>query len=297
MKVLIPNTFTEAMLVSSNASELYPAWSAITSYSKDAIVDYGMHLYQSLVNSNINNTPSTAPTFWTNIGPDNTHAMFDDEVSTQTTSAGPLIVTVATGIIESVYLGNLVGTLAKITVRDGLNGTIVYQSQQSLSGESVADWYQYFFFDPLTQRTQALFQGIPPYGSSHLTIEIQGSGNVSVGIVSFGKSRELGETLIAPKASIINRSIKRTDEFGKVTFVKRGFSKILSAQIAVERLKVNVLHRTLISLKDTPCLWISSDANPEYEELITIFGFYKDFTTSIDYPSFSLCNLELEGLI
>lgn len=297
MKVLIPNTFTEAMLVSSNASETYPAWVSSTTYSKDAIVDYGIQLYKSLVNNNTNKTPSTEPTFWTNIGPDNTHAMFDDEVSTQTTSAGPLIVTVSTGIIESVYLGNLVGTMAKITVRNGLNGPVVYQSQQSLSGEAVADWYQYFFFDQLTQRTQALFQGILPYGSSHLTIEIQGSGNVSVGVVSFGKSRVLGETLIAPKASITDYSRKTTDDFGKVTFIKRGYSKRLSVQIAIERLKLNAVQKALIDLRATPCLWISSDANPEYEELITIFGFYKDFTTSIDYPSFSLCNLELEGLI
>lgn len=297
MKVLIPTTFTPAMLIASNTVEAYPTWAAGTTYAKDARVDYGINIYQSLVNSNTGNQPDTSPLSWVLFGPDNKHAMFDNEIATVTTSPAPLIVTVATGAIDSVYLGNLSGARVSITVRDGSGGPIVYQSTQSLAGDEVADWYQYFFFDPLTQRTQAFFQGIPLVLNSYLTIELEGSGTVSIGTVSFGRLRTLGTVGMGAQAGIRDYSRKETDGFGVTTFVQRAYSKRLSAQFAVDRAQLNRVQRQLYDLRATPVVWLGADDAPEYEEALTIFGFYRDFTTAIDYPTYSLCNIEIEGLI
>lgn len=297
MKVLRPNIMTPDMLVSSNAVEAYPPYSAGTTYSKDQRVIYQTSTYESLVNSNTGNTPNVSPTFWLRIGPSNTCAMFDDQISTQTVSAAPLVVTVATGVIDSVYLGNVVGISAKITVRDGLSGPIIYQQEQGLQGELVGDWYQYFFFDPTIQRNQALFQQIPPFGSSHLTIEISGDGSVAVGAVLFGRVREIGSTELGAKAGIIDYSRKDTDEFGTTTFVRRAYSKRLTAQVLIQNLQLNRVQRLLYDLRATPAVWMGADDNPTFEEPMVVFGFYRDFQTDIAYPNQSLCSLEIEGLI
>lgn len=296
-KIIVPTAFTPAMLVSTNAVEQYPTWAAGTTYAKDAFVDYGTHIYQSLVNNNTGNQPDISPTQWVLIGPDNIHAMFDAQISTQTLSQAPLNVTLTTGAIGAVYLGNLVGNQVTLTVRDGSGGPIVYQATQFLSGEPVADWYQYFFFDPLTQRTQALFTGIPPYVGSHVTVSIQGAGTVAVGIMQFGRLRELGMIEMGAQGGFVDYSRKITDEFGTTTFVKGAYSKKLTCTMELARTDFNRVNRLMAELLSTPMVFIGSDANPEYEEVLTVFGFVKSFMPTIAYPSFTLCSLEIEGLI
>ena len=296
MKVLIPKAFNTSMLISSNAVEAYSAYAAGTTYAKDARVDYGIHIYQSLVNSNIGNQPDISPLHWVRIGPDNKHAMFDTQVSTQTTSSSPLTVVVATGGINSLYLGNLQGALVTLTVRNGLAGAIVYQQTQSLSSSTVADWYQYFFSDTLVNRTSALFVGIPTLTAAHATIELSGTGTVAIGQVAFGRTQGLGLVRLGAQSGIRDYSRKETDEFGTTTFVVRGYSKWLSVQLFVERARFNVVQRNLYALSSQPCVWIGADDCPEYDEALTVFGYFKDFVHSIEYYSHSLCDLEIEGL-
>lgn len=297
MKVIRPTKMTPAMLVSSNAVEAYANWSAATTYAKDARVIYATRIYESLINTNINHQPDVSPLQWLDIGPDNTWSMFDGQVSTQTTSVAPLVVTVATGVIDSVYLGNILGLSAKVTVRDGLGGPIVYEATQGLTGETVGDWYQYFFFDPLLLRNQAIFQGIPPFGSSHLTIEIDGGTEVKLGIASFGRVTEIGSTAYGATAGIIDYSRKETDEFGVTTFVQRAFSKRLSASVMVPNVQLNRVQRLLYDLRAVPVVWLGNNDAPEFEEPMVVFGFYRDFSTDVAYPLVSFCTLEIEGLI
>ena len=119
MKVIKPTAFTESMLVSSNAVESSPNYNAGTTYAKDSIVNSGTHLYQSLVNNNLGNTPSTSPLYWLDIGPNNIHAMFDNQISTATISATPLNVVFKPGIFNSLALIGLSGNQVSVTVRDG----------------------------------------------------------------------------------------------------------------------------------------------------------------------------------
>lgn len=296
MKVIRPTTMTPAMLVSTNADESYDEWSAVVSYSKGDRVIQSTVIYESLINSNLNKPPISNPIEWLAIGPDNAWAMFDNQISTQTTRSGDLIVTVATGIIDSVYLGNLFGQSAKITVRDGLDGPVIYESSQSLLGDVVADWYQYFFFDPLLLKNQAIFRGIPPYGSSHLTIEIKG-GSTAVGIASFGRATQIGSTSSGATSGIVSYSRKDTDEFGVTKFVKRPSSKRVSANVLVMNSQVNRVHRMITELDAVPVVWIAGNDAPEFDEPMIVFGFYRDFSAVVETHPASFYSLEIEGLI
>lgn len=297
MKVLRPTPFQSSMLISSNAVETYAAWLVGTTYAKYARVDRGTFYYESLDNANTGNDPLTSPTWWILVGPDNTHAMFDEQSSTQTVTTTPLEVVVATGVIDSIFFGNISAVSVNVIVRDGLAGPSVYEQTQFLNSAELFDWYQYFFYDPLIMRRQALFTGIPPFASSHVEVTIEnGSADVSLGVMTFGTIYTLGTTEYGANSGIIDYSVKETDEFGNTLFVRRAFSKRLSARVWVDNYNMNRVQRALYDLRAAPAVWIGSD-DPTVEEALVVYGFYRDFSMDITYATVSYCSLEIEGLI
>lgn len=297
MKVIKPITVTPAMILASNAVEAYAAWSAVTTYSKDQIVDYGENYYISLVNSNLNNIPSAAgSTFWSSIGPDNKHAMFDGQVSTATTSSSPLAVTIAPGIVNSVALIDLVGSSVTITMTDGGASPPVYTRTVELDGSIVFDWYTYFF-EPFVQLAEVVLTDLPPYATGQITMTLTSGGNVAIGEFLVGTVYELGEVGMEQGASvgIIDYSRKDTDnETGLTTFVRRAYSKRMSGQFLLDNGQLNAVQRILADIRAVPSVFIGSEA-ADYAPLI-VYGFYRDFSIDIAYPTKSFCRIEVEGL-
>lgn len=295
MKVIKPTTFIEAThLVSTNAVETYAAYSAGTTYAKGARVDYGTHIYESLVNSNIGNTPTTSPTYWVLVGPDNVHAMFDDQISTATVSSTPLIVVMTPGLMNSIALLGLIGSQAVVTITDGAGGPTIYSRTVNLDGSYVYDWYMYFF-EPFTQIGEVVLTDIPPYSNSRMTFTLSGTGTVAIGQLSFGTFYELGDAEYGATAGIIDYSRKDTDEFGATTFVQRAFSKRMTARLMLDAMQMNKVQRVLSDIRATPAVWIGAEGEA-YSPLV-IYGFYRDFTIDVAYPTKSYCSLEIEGLI
>lgn len=297
MKVIKPTTFDPAMLVASNATEAYSVWSSSTTYSKDQIVDYGTHYWISLVNSNTNNLPdATGSTYWAFYSPDNTHAMFDGQVSTATTSTTPLIVTIAPGIVNSLAMVGLVGSEVTIEVTDGGASPPVYTKTINLDGSIILDWYAYFF-EPFVQLGEVVLTDLPPYLNAEITMTLTSGGNVAIGELIFGTVYELGEEGMEQGASvgIIDYSRKDTDvETGVTTFTRRAFSKRMSGQFLLENTRLNAVQRILADIRAVPSVFIGSEA-ADYSPLI-VYGFYRDFSIDIAYPTKSWCRIEIEGL-
>lgn len=295
MKVIKPTAFVAAThLVSSNAVEVYAAYNAATTYAKDAVVDYGTHLYTSLANSNTGNTPDASPLFWVLTGPDNTHAMFDDQISTATTSSSPLTVVLSPGIINSVALFGLMGSSITVSATDGLGGPAIYSHTASLDGSLVYDWYMYFF-EPYVQIGELVLTDVPPYAATRLTVSLSATGSVAIGQLAFGTFYDLGDAEYGATAGIIDYSRKETDDFGVTTFVRRAYSKRMTARLMLDAGQMNKVQRVLADLRATPAVWIGADGET-YLPLVT-YGFYKDFTLDVAYPTKSYCSLEIEGLI
>ncbi len=295
MKVIKPTTFVESThLVSSNAAHLYATYNAATTYLKSARVDYGNESYESLVNSNLGNQPNTSPTFWLLLGPDNIHAMFDNQISTATVSATPLTVVLTPGLINSIALLGLVGSQATIAITNGAGGPTVFSHTANLDGSYVYDWYMYFF-EPFTQIGEVVLTNIPPYTNARMTITLTGSDDVAVGQLSFGTFYEIGDAEYGATAGIIDYSRKDTDEFGVTTFVKRAYSKRVTARGMFDAVQMNKVQRVLSDIRATPAVWIAADGET-YLPLV-VFGFYRDFNIEVAYPTKSYCSLEIEGLI
>ena len=280
-----------------NIGETYQLYSAFTAYALgDRVLDVTTHtIYESVVASNLGNALSDLLK-WFPYSPSNKWAMFDGQVSNISTAPSSITVTISTGFLDAVALIGTSADMAYVTVRDGLGGTIIYDNTINLAGAPVTDWYDYFFSDPLARTNQVVFQGIPPFLNSHLTVTLTGGGLVSLGELIYGKASDIGMTQYSPSIGIVDYSRKDTDIYGKTTFVKRAFKKRLNTRLVIDNLQLNRIQRLLYDLRATPCVWIGTDASG-YDEALLLYAFYKDFSMEIAYPTTSFCSLELEGLI
>jgi len=290
-----------------------PLWVSTTTYAKDALVRYGTSIYKSLLASNLNKTPSSQPTWWvlvstltdynpanyplswTKLSSTNQWSMFDGSISSTTKKSNTLSVTFTTVLIDSLAVFNTNAYLVKMTVRDGLGGTIVYEDTQGLANE-VLDWYEYFFNSVDNSKDSTIFKNIPPFNNAYVTLDFTGGTDLYVGEVIFGTTYSLGFTQEGLSSGIIDYSKKETDDFGNVTLVKRSFSKTMQANVFVENYQLNQVQRLMYNLRATPTVWIATD-DPYINEAGIVYGFYKDFSSTISYPTVTMMSLEIEGLI
>lgn len=296
MKVIGPVDITSSMLISSTAPETdLPAWSAGTTYAlHDLVVGPSTpRIYESLSNGNLNNTPETSPTWWADVGATNRWAMFDSQVSSATELTSPLTVEVAPGYVNALALIGLVGNQVDVTVTDGAGGPTVYSNSIVLDGAIIGDWYAYVF-EPQNQLTQVVLTDLPPYSAARLTVSITGGATVACAVMSVGTVYEIGDTQQGVKLGIIDYSRKDTDAYGTTTFVRRKFSRQMSAQLYLSTSQINAVMARLSALRAVPCVWIGS-TDTRYAPMV-IFGFYRDFSVTVAYASLNLCNLEIEGL-
>lgn len=302
MQVVRPVVFTPAMVTSNNLTDAHANYNAGTSYSIGNRVTYNYRYYESLINANLGNTPNLLANAskWLDIGPSNRWATFDNQVSTKSTSTTNITLVIVPGAaVDTVALLNITGAIVSISVKDAPGGTVIYTGTQHLGGDVVLDWFQYFFFDVNTLRTLVVFRDIPLYGNCEVTLTITAPAGVAVGSgqIVMGVKSHLGMVQYGMTAGIIDFSKKETDEtFGTTTFLVRGFTKKLNTQLIIDSYNINRVQRTLYGLRATPALWLASD-DPTLEEPSVVYGFYRDFSTEISYPTFAICNIEIEGLI
>ena len=288
------------MLTSSNATETVAAWSNATDYPKDAEVNYSNSIYVSLQTPNLNKQPDLVANaaFWIRKSANNKYSMFDEFVNTQTTRTASLQVVIAPGqVTNSLALFNLTGVNTfDITVTDGPAGPVTYPTKSfNLDDTNIIDWYNYFF-EPYNLKNEIIIQDIPPYPGSVITLNFTGgSGDVGVGNCVFGNIYNIGYTQYGASGGIRDYSAKEANQFGITKLVKRAFSKRMDAVMFITTENLRVVRKILEELRATPAVWVGTDSS-DYD-VLNVYGYYRDFNMEINYPSYSLCRLEIEGLI
>jgi hypothetical protein len=304
MKVIKPALITAAMLVSSTVAEPSggdpAAWSAVTAY---AVGDLAWRatthrIYKRLVAGTTATLPEAdltgAAPNWLDYAPTNRWAMFDDETGSHSSVASPLTVAVEPGICNSLALIELVGASVTITMTDGAAGPTVYSTTVDLSLSVVADWYAYFF-EPFRQRGTVVLTDLPPYLAGRITVTLTGVGTVKCGGLIVGTQYAVGRTEYGASAGIRDYSRKLTDEAtGVTTLEKRRFAKIMRANLRLQAGAVNAVQTLLTELRATPCVWIGDDDGGI--EPLTVFGWFKDFSLTVSYPTVHHYSLEIEGM-
>lgn len=297
--VIVPKTIDDTNFVSSTLAETdHPEWDDEITYALGdrVILTTGYHrIYESVSGGNLNHNPATSSTFWVEVGPTNKWAAFDTSGGTYSYSSGANIVFSFTmDRATSIALVEL--TARSVRIQATAPGYPNYYDQTYNLGDRavINNWYDYFTADSFLA-TELIITDIPAVPATTFTITIENNSNpLQVGNFIAGTNIEMGNTKYGAKIGIIDYSKKEVNEFGKATIVKRTFSKKMDVTLDVDNGIVDSVAARLNYLRSTPCLWVG--ANGAFESL-TVYGFYRDYSVEIPYPTHSICSLQIEGLV
>lgn len=279
--------------------ELYSPYNAGTTYALgDRCQDNTNHLiYESLAAGNVGNA-LTDTTKWVEVEATNKWAMFDQKVGTQTyQDIGPLTVVLRPGNpVSGLPLLELIGQTIDVTVRNGPGGAIVYSNTTSIDGSIITSFYDFFFSD-YTQQSDIALTDLPGhFYDPEITITVSSiSGSVGIGVCKPGVISTIGAVEYGANVGIIDYSKKETDIWGNVAITEGKWAKTSSTQIIVPKHMFNSAFRALANAPK-PSVFVAVDGQLGYDPLI-IYGFFRDYKIAIDYPTYFLCNLEVEGII
>lgn len=295
LAVIVPEQVTDAILIDSNVPESsYPAWNSATAYVVGDRAHEAHVVYQAAAN-NTNVAPSTdtAGTTWKRVGATNRWAVFDSSVSSQTSN--PSLITYQfqfTARIAWVHALNLTGaTSIRVQVANGSN--IVYDRTQDIRMlPQSAGWWQWFFGKRFG-RSDAQFDDVTIYPGATLTVEIEGDTDLAVGELIFGAPEffSLGVRLGA-SVGIQDYSRNERTEFGDPIFVRRNFARRANFTMIAREHEVDAINSFMARQRAVPCLWVGSN---KYDAT-TVFGTAKNYDLLLEYPEYSVFNLELEGV-
>jgi hypothetical protein len=297
MIIIQPVPITAAMLTASNVPETdAPAWTAGT-YTIGQQRIYDHRVYEVIVSSTAAQPDvgaAATPPSWLDLGATNRFKMFDQIISTQTIKNIEVDVDITpNAIVNAAAFFGLLGNSITLTMTDPIEG-VVYTETRSLQDNTIIiDWYSYFF-EPIAYFPDMVFLNLPTYGSASLNAVVDGgTGDAKVGEVVIGKKRNLGVSNFGTSVSIIDFSVKSTDDFGNTIIIQRAYSKRADYDVTVNTSSVASVQKVLADIRTTPTVFIGDENKSE----TVVYGFYKQFNIVLSTPSISDCSIEVEGLV
>ncbi|RST30165.1 hypothetical protein HMF7854_04480 [Sphingomonas ginkgonis] len=268
LKLLEPMAVVGAALASSTVPENdFPAWANQTGYAQGSrVISTATHrIYECSVPVSLNRDPTTTPDDWTDVGPTNRWAMFDQALGTATSGARSMQVEINASGVDAVALLNVVGSSVRVQAPG-------YDRMTAVSAGTIG------FLDL-------------PQTTGRVTVTITGAGTVSVGTLILGTVRTLGITEASPTAGINDYSKKTIDEFGSATVVARSWAKKMNVRALIRTEALDLVANRIASVRATPSLWIGDEGT----DSLTIYGFFKDFSIEVG-DTVSTLALSVEGL-
>lgn len=267
---------------------VYPAYSAGTAYvTGDYAQDNTNHLiYRKLTNGT--GDALTDATKWELIGSTNRWAMFDSKYQTVSSEGTEIEMVLTPGqLVTSLALLNTTG--ASATVVQSVSG---YSRTISLVSHEVLSWYDFYYELPI-RTGEAIFDDIPPYAASTLTVTIDNTGGTaSVGVLVIGKQKVLGATQWEANRSISDYSRAVEADDGSVSLVQGNYSKRLNVDVRIEPGFESEATRILEEFRATPLVFVGSS---EYSMTI-IYGFLGGWFVPISNTG-RPASIEIKGLV
>lgn len=281
------------------------AWVAGTTYAAGARVHLvSTHrVYESTQAGNVGKDPSLpanqynaagVATFWIDIGPTNRTAMFDGLISTPTSTASPLVITMRPGAFNGFALFGIDADSYSVVVKDAPGGTVLYSESMALEGSMPGDYYEYFFdrYKPLTQFIRS---GIEPYGASEITLTLtKATGNVKLGMFAIGDLRPVGIPQRDAKVEPQDFSYIKQDAFGNATIKKRPNATSMSISAVMPKEDASTTLSMLKEILGIPVVVVGSEAM--FYEWMLAFGPISTSMSPNPYPYVTL-SINVRGFI
>lgn len=297
MRVIKSIVTTDTILTSSNiAEDEYPAWVASTSYNASDRVIFEHKIYEAILTHSSTTTPDLDQANWLDVGYTNRYRMFDNTLSSVSSQMGGIEFTLTPSqIVNGIAILNVNASTVRVVMNDPVEGVVYDKTKELRSSSNVIDYFSYFFAPLLIENLETvIFLDLPDKPTATITVYVSsGSGLVEVGEVVYGIQSVVGRTNYGTAIGITSYSRKDTDEFGRVTVIKRKNSKYSDYDIDIDNNNLASVQKLFADIDSVPCVFIG---NPEMEELV-VYGFYKEFKATISFPTVSKCTLRVEGLI
>lgn len=300
MKIIRPVTVTDSVLDASNIAENdYPQWAVGTTYAIGAkVIVLSTHrIYESLINSNLGNNPTTDDgTKWLNIGATNRWRAFDKTITDQATNTTTITYSFdPQSLVNSIAFFNLEATSVDVTVTDAVDGVVYDETVSLVDNGAVENWWSYFF-EPIVRKTEIVLFDLPNYVSAIVDVSINAptGDTAKVGQIVFGNQKTLGLTTYGTTVGIQDYSTKDTDAFGNVIITERRFAQTVEYDVKLVTSTVRDVQKTLAGFRATPLVYSGTDTG-EFGDLV--YGYYRNFGINISTPSLSDATIEVEGLV
>ena len=306
MKVLIPTQITESMLTSSTIAEPASgetAWVSAGTYALgDMRIRATTHKVYQCVQAHSGRTalPENDAAYWLEYGPTNKWAMFDTQVSTQSSITTPLTIVLNPGNFNAIALYGLEGGTVNISVKNQTGGTVIFTKTIDLT-EPPLDWYDWAF-GRIRPLSKTIIDGITPYDTAELTISITAAAGVTVkagmflvgDFISLIGESNWGGTTYGATAEPVDFSYIKTDDYGNTAIVKRRNATDMRAKIVLPISEADFALSVIQQALATPCAWVSSDSSG-YSGL-NVFGLGSG-TVSYEGPNHSEISIYVKGLV
>lgn len=298
MKLLVPEAVDDTTLDSTNVAETVAAWNSGTTYAAGDQVrlDATHRIYESAQGSNLNHNPATDDgTWWLDAGPTNPWAMFDESLNTVTSNADTIEFQVSPTLRTSgVAFFGLAGAFLTLAMTVPGDGLVYDETFDLVSYDNVGSYFDYFF-EPIIRKTELFIDDLPLYAGAEIAVTVDNTGaTAEVGNFVIGARRQIGTTLYGARFGIIDHSRKETDDFGITTLVERSYRSTATLRVAIEKAYVNELKR-LLAERRAKLTVFSGDDGDEYPALL-IYGFPKSWDATIEHPTVSFLDIQLEGV-
>jgi len=312
MRVLIPFKVEDANLVSSSVPEAdFPQWDTSSTFAVGTKVISGLggntatithRIYEALIeNTNVDPTTDTSdPPKWLNLSATNRWKAFDQKISDPVTVPdGTTSINYVIGAFgipsNSLTLFGLIGREASVVATDATDGQVYSKTISLIDNTLVDDWFT-FFFEPARVKSEAIFEGIPPYANAEYSITVTDTSTTEpqLGQIVAGQEYTLGNTNYGTSVSIEDYSRKTRDSFGNAVIVQRAFAKLIDFDFTVN---TGSTRRTAILLEEIRAIPAVYYAGVDTEQFgTTVYGFFRNFSINLDGPAISNVTLEVEGL-
>lgn len=300
MKTVRPISIRGAVLDASSVAVSEADWNSGTTYSLAAPVkatasDALLHRYVSAQGSNTNHNPVTDDgTWWTDEGPVNRWAMFDDTSTTATTDADEIEVTLALPAgerMDVVYLAGLDAETVRIQIEDALAGPVHDETYSLAEVGAITSWHAWFF-EPVERKSELLVGDLPNGAGAEVTVTIGHPGDTAAcGNLVLGFRRALGDTAWGVETEIRDYSRWIENDFGDRVLVEGAYRKLMSATALLANVIKDAVERELTGARAQVRLYIADET---YTSL-TVFGTARWKTAMDGAPDVSRCVLQVEG--
>lgn len=283
LRVIQPIDILSKVYTTTAPVDDYPAYDPAVPVLKDDIVIYENRLYVAQVDGaesvrpdigELNDVPE-----WVLKGTENSVAMFDSEVNTQTVADNQLTITIRPNqIVTSLALLDVEASNVSIKQTDLDTGDVVFsQNNAMVSTANVFDPWTYGYA-PIRTYKSVLTHELRPYSNCEIEVTInRPNGQVKCGMCSLGYYHELGYVTAGFKGRIIDFSNNKTNDFGVRQFVRRLAVKIFDLECKVPRAELDFVYEILEELR-SQALVFNSNSFKSLDLLAYIDDFELEYT-------------------